>query len=200
MPSRVLNFQTPHHVLLQSFPNTRILLIVHVKVFGCTVFVHIHTQHRSKLDQKALKCIFVGYSSNQNRYKCYFPVTRKFYNSMDVSFFENQPYYKADIQGENSTQEYQHWDIYTPSPVLAIQPESSQSNYPVQTDSPLMSKLNLKHINPVPKQNLQNLLMPKQNLKHVLKLCLKHLSVSITYNLLLTVSFVSTLGETRLKK
>ncbi|RVX14379.1 Retrovirus-related Pol polyprotein from transposon RE2 [Vitis vinifera] len=82
------------------------------KIFGCSVFVHINRQHRSKLDPRSLKCIFLGYSSNQKGYKCYSPVTRKFYNSMDVTFFETWPYYpKNDIQGENSTQEYQFWDL-----------------------------------------------------------------------------------------
>ncbi|RVW50981.1 hypothetical protein CK203_071298 [Vitis vinifera] len=79
---------------------------------------------------RSLKCIFLGYSSNQKGYKCYSPVTRKFYNSMDVTFFETQPYYpKNDIQGENSTQEYQFWDLesFSESPITTenhIPPES----------------------------------------------------------------------------
>ena len=33
---------------------------------------------------------------------------------MDVTFFENQPYYSTiDIQGENRIQEYQFWEIET---------------------------------------------------------------------------------------
>ena len=39
---------------------------------------------------------------------------------MDVTFFETQPYYpKNDIQGENSTQEYQFWDLesFSESPI-----------------------------------------------------------------------------------
>ena len=95
-----------------SFPSTRVLTTLPLKVFGCSVFVHIHAQHCSKLDPNALKCIFVGYSPNQKGYKCYSPVTQRFYTSMDVSFFEHQPFYpKPDIQGENFTQEYQLWDI-----------------------------------------------------------------------------------------
>lgn len=44
----------------------------------------------------------LGYSSNQKRYKCYSPVTKKFYNSIDVTFFQDQSYYhKSDIKGEN---------------------------------------------------------------------------------------------------
>ncbi|RVW76743.1 Retrovirus-related Pol polyprotein from transposon TNT 1-94 [Vitis vinifera] len=130
MPSRVLKFQTPCQTLLKSFPTTRLISIVPPKIFGCSVFVHINQQHRSKLDPRSLKCIFLGYSSNQKGYKCYSPVTRKFYNSMDVTFFETQPYYpKNDIQGENSTQEYQFWDLesFSESPITTenhIPPES----------------------------------------------------------------------------
>ncbi|RVW23954.1 Retrovirus-related Pol polyprotein from transposon TNT 1-94 [Vitis vinifera] len=120
MPYRVLKFQTPCQTLLKSFPTTRLISIVPPKIFGCSVFVHINQQHRSKLDLRSLKCIFLGYSSNQKGYKCYSPVTRKFYNSMDVTFFETQPYYpKNDIQEENSTQEYQFWDLesFSESPI-----------------------------------------------------------------------------------
>ncbi|RVX01288.1 Retrovirus-related Pol polyprotein from transposon TNT 1-94 [Vitis vinifera] len=130
MPSRVLKFQTPCQTLLKSFPTTRLISTVPPKIFGCSVFVHINQQHRSKLDSRSLKCIFLGYSSNQKGYKCYSPVTRKFYNSMDVTFFETQPYYpKNDIQGENSTQEYQFWDLesFSESPITTenhIPPES----------------------------------------------------------------------------
>ncbi|RVW70809.1 Retrovirus-related Pol polyprotein from transposon TNT 1-94 [Vitis vinifera] len=130
MPSRVLKFQTPCQTLLKSFPTTRLISTVPPKIFGCSVFVHINQQHRSKLDPRSLKCIFLGYSSNQKGYKCYSPVTRKFYNSMDATFFETQPYYpKNDIQGENSTQEYQFWDLesFSESPITTenhIPPES----------------------------------------------------------------------------
>ncbi|RVW74766.1 Retrovirus-related Pol polyprotein from transposon TNT 1-94 [Vitis vinifera] len=130
MPSRVLKFQTPCQTLLKSFPTTRLISTVPPKIFGCSVFVHINQQHRSKLDPRSLKCIFLGYSSNQKGYKCYSPVTRKFYNSIDVTFFETQPYYpKNDIQGENSTQEYQFWDLesFSESPITTenhIPPES----------------------------------------------------------------------------
>ncbi|RVX21560.1 Retrovirus-related Pol polyprotein from transposon TNT 1-94 [Vitis vinifera] len=65
MPSRVLKFQTPCQTLLKSFPTTRLISIVPPKIFGCSVFVHINQQHRSKLDPRSLKCIFLGYSSNQ---------------------------------------------------------------------------------------------------------------------------------------
>jgi hypothetical protein len=65
MPSRVLKFKIPSQVLLQAFPHTKILSSLDPKVFGCSVFVHIHPHHRNKLDPKSIKCIFLGYSPHQ---------------------------------------------------------------------------------------------------------------------------------------
>lgn len=134
MPSRILQFKSPYDTLLHTFPTTRVLTTLPFKVFGCSAFVHVHAQHRSKLDPKALKCIFVGYSSNQKGYKCYSPVTRSFYNSMDVTFFEHQPFYsKVDIQGENFTQEYQLWDI---EKLDSSTDQHLSSSIPLQVESP----------------------------------------------------------------
>ena len=108
-PSRILKFKTSCQVLLAAYPYARIISYIPVKVFGCIAFIHIHKSQRSKLDPRATKCIFLGYSANQKGYKCYSPTTMKFYISMDVTFFENQPFYpKTAIQGENwSTDEFQ---------------------------------------------------------------------------------------------
>ena len=93
MPSRVLQFKIPCQVLLSVFPHTRLISSIPPKIFGSPAFVRIESQNRSKLDPKALKCIFIGYPATQKGYKCYCPSTRKFYASMDVTFFEKQPYY-----------------------------------------------------------------------------------------------------------
>ena len=51
MPSRVLKFHNPRQVLLQAFPNTKLLSSdLPPIIFGSSAFVHIHQQHRSKLD------------------------------------------------------------------------------------------------------------------------------------------------------
>ena len=100
MPSRVLQFQTPCQTLIKTFPNTKLLSDLDPKIFGCSVFVHIHQPYRSKLDPRAIKCIFIGYSSHKKGYKCYSPITKRVYNSMDTTFFEHKPYYPiSDSQG-----------------------------------------------------------------------------------------------------
>ena len=108
MPSRVLKFQTPYCLLLQTYPHIRFVSNLSLQIFGYTPFVHNIQQNQSKLDPKSIKCIFLGYSSNQRGYKCYSPTTKKMYNSMDVTFFEDHPFYpKTNIQRENRIEEHQ---------------------------------------------------------------------------------------------
>lgn len=78
MPSRVLNFQTSIQTFLNFFPNSHLLHEIPLfKVFGCSCFVHIHSHNRGKLEPLVVKCIFLGYSPNQNGYKSYSSITKK---------------------------------------------------------------------------------------------------------------------------
>jgi hypothetical protein len=95
LPSRVLEFKSPLEVLQNKVPD-----ISHIKVFGCTCFMHLSATHRDKLDPRASKCIFLGYSTTQKGYKCYDPLLKKLYVSRDVRFIEGTPYFTAGKQGE----------------------------------------------------------------------------------------------------
>jgi transposase InsO family protein len=121
MPSRVLEFKTPLEVLSPPFSTSK---GVSPKVFGCVCFVHIHGQTLGKLDPRALKCVFVGYSPTQKGYKCYHPHSRKRFVSMDVTFFESQPYFSSpqtSLQGESPSEEKS--SMSNPLPVPAPMPE-----------------------------------------------------------------------------
>lgn len=101
MPSKVLQFQTPLSVLSEFFPENRTISSLPLKVFGCTVFAHNHELNRNKLDPKSLKYIFPGYAANQKGYKCYIPEKKKLIVTMDLTFFENTPFFpKISLQGE----------------------------------------------------------------------------------------------------
>ncbi|KAM2042519.1 hypothetical protein ACFX16_036199 [Malus domestica] len=94
LPSRVLGFNSPYEVL-----KGRKIDLTHLKVFGCVCFVHIQTLNRDKLDARATKCVFMGYSTTQKGYKCFNPVTKKCTVSRDVKFDEDYPYFTS--QGED---------------------------------------------------------------------------------------------------
>ncbi|KAJ7969147.1 Retrovirus-related Pol polyprotein from transposon TNT 1-94 [Quillaja saponaria] len=101
MSLRTLDFNTPLDVLQGNCS-----FVVPPKVFGCVCFVHEHGKNISKLDHRALKCIFIGYSATQKGYKCYHPPTRKTYVSMDVTFHESNPYFSTTpFQGESNSEE-----------------------------------------------------------------------------------------------
>ena len=65
-------------------------------MFGCIACVHVPDELRTKLDPKAEKCIFIGYSLEQKGYRCYNPVTRKLCVSRDVVFDEMSSWYGAE--------------------------------------------------------------------------------------------------------
>jgi transposase InsO family protein len=88
MPSRVLNNKTPIECLTGETT-----YVVPPRVFGCVCFVRDHRPSVGKLDPRAVKCVFVGYSGKQKGYKCWCPSERRMFVSMDVTFRENVPFY-----------------------------------------------------------------------------------------------------------
>ena len=77
LPSKILGFKSPMGILSTFYLNLNTTNNLVPRVFGCVSFVHVHSQNKGKLDPKALKCVFVGYSSTQKGYKCYHPPSKK---------------------------------------------------------------------------------------------------------------------------
>ena len=68
----------------------------HLKVFGCITCVDVPDELHTKLDPKAKKCVFIGYSLEQMGYMCYNPLSRQLRTSRDVVFDEMSSWYKAE--------------------------------------------------------------------------------------------------------
>ncbi|CAL9016784.1 unnamed protein product [Prunus brigantina] len=117
VPSRVLRYRTPIRTLSRyhSIPS---LLHIQPKVFGCVSYVHVHQHSRDKLDPRALKCVFVGYSISQKGYKCYYPPSGKIFVSMDVTFVSKRPIFRSLLVGGRLMERKSRFpDIgYIPSP------------------------------------------------------------------------------------
>ena len=87
LPSSIRASKSPMEVLSSFYPNVSTSNQLVPRIFGCVSFVHVHSGNRGKLDPRALKCVFIGYSSTQKGYKCYHPPSQKFFVSRDVTFF-----------------------------------------------------------------------------------------------------------------
>lgn len=100
------------------------MLVSYLKVFGCSTFIHVYPQERSKLGPMSIKCAFIGYSANKKKYKCYCPTTRTTFETMDVTFLESNPYFsKTKIQGEIITR-FQTGNLNS---MLEVEPDQIQS-------------------------------------------------------------------------
>ncbi|MCO5609397.1 hypothetical protein L7F22_063623 [Adiantum nelumboides] len=93
-PTRALKTITPYESWYDRKPS-----VSYLRVFGCLAYAHISQQLRGKLDDKAVKCIFVGYSSGSKGYRLYNPATNKIFESRDVIFAETtaQPMVAFDV-------------------------------------------------------------------------------------------------------
>lgn len=80
-----LKFDIPERVLAKKDVSYS-----HLKVFECKAFVHVPKEQRSKFDDKALPCIFMGYGDEEFRYGFCDPMKKKIVRSKDVVFHEDQ--------------------------------------------------------------------------------------------------------------
>ena len=141
------------------------------RIFGCTVFVHINPNHSSKLDPRAHKCVFIGYSPHQKGYKCYSPTTQQTYNTRDVTFFETQSFFHhTEFDGETTNDsETPSWDLIplednttvhsTENSINAVS-ESSTIAAPEPVGTPTVSELvasdSAKSIEAASEQHFEN--------------------------------------------
>jgi transposase InsO family protein len=85
-PTRTLTNITPYEAWTGIKPS-----ISELRVFGCIAYVHVPAERRhSKLSDRSVRCIHVGYSNSSKAYRLYNPTTGKVVISRDVTFEENR--------------------------------------------------------------------------------------------------------------
>jgi hypothetical protein len=62
----------PHEVLFGKNPS-----LTHLRFFGCDAFVHVPKERRNNLDNKVVKCVFIGYKDRIKGYNLWDLVIRK---------------------------------------------------------------------------------------------------------------------------
>jgi hypothetical protein len=62
--------------------------INHFRIFKCIAYAHVPNVKRTKLDDKSMKCVFIGVSEECKAYMLYNLITKKIIISKDVLFDE----------------------------------------------------------------------------------------------------------------
>ena len=83
-PSVPLRFK-----ILEKVWTGKELKFSHLRTFGCTAYVHVDPEKRDKLDAKAVKYYFIGYSSDLFGYMFLDDKNRKILRFCDVTFDES---------------------------------------------------------------------------------------------------------------
>ena len=64
--------------------------VEHFRIFGCIEYVHIPDVKRSKLNDKSVKCVLLGFSGESKAFKMFDPVEKNVHISRDVIFEEDK--------------------------------------------------------------------------------------------------------------
>ncbi|KAG6495208.1 hypothetical protein ZIOFF_043001 [Zingiber officinale] len=88
MPLSSTNNKAPYELLYGVKPNVK-----QFRVFGSLCYVHMQDSQRSKLDAKAVKCVFVGYNERRKGWRCLDPTTNKCVVSRNGIFDEISSYH-----------------------------------------------------------------------------------------------------------
>ena len=95
-----LDHKTPEELFSKNKPN-----LIHLRTFGCHVFIDIPKEKRSKLEPLGKKGIFVGYSETYKAYHIYISGKRNIELSRDVIFDEDTTYKRSKFENESNDEE-----------------------------------------------------------------------------------------------
>ena len=84
-PTAILKDITPYELWFKQKPD-----VSNLRIFGCIAYAHIPEDKRHKLDNKALKTIFVGYPEGTKGYKLLDVQSKRFLRSRNVRFHEDK--------------------------------------------------------------------------------------------------------------
>ncbi|CAH9095067.1 unnamed protein product [Cuscuta epithymum] len=116
-PTKAVLNCTPFEAWRKKTPS-----VGHMKVFGCIAYTLVNL--RTKLEDKAEKCIFVGYSTQSKAYRLYNPLTEKIIISRNVIFDED-----AEWNWDQNAQQ----EVPTPR-VVSLEEQSSPQPTPTASN------------------------------------------------------------------
>ncbi|KAK2459095.1 putative mitochondrial protein [Trifolium repens] len=122
----LLDNKSPHQLLYDSIPDISLY-----KVFGCLCFASTLDSHRSKLDSRARKCVFLGYKTGFKGSILYDLHTKEVFISRNVTFYEHiLPYH---VQSPSMTSS---WTYTTPPTNSTLNPATPNATTLIPTSQP----------------------------------------------------------------
>ncbi|CAA7062304.1 unnamed protein product [Microthlaspi erraticum] len=103
----------------------------HLKIFGSLCFVHVPKEKRSKLDEKARRGIFIGYSSQTKGYRVLILENEMVEISRDVAFEEGK---QSDWKRQREVQK-----VFT-LPLNVLQDRDVEENQHQNNHSPVLTQ------------------------------------------------------------
>ncbi len=95
--------------------------VSHLKVFGCVAYAHLSNDERRKLDKKAEKLRFVGYSKESKGYRLFNEKTRKVITRRDVIF--NETVFGLSVINIDT-------EVVKPTETVEVEPNSMEAGSP----------------------------------------------------------------------
>jgi len=83
-PTKLLNCRTSFKALF-GVPSS----FEHLKVFGCLAYAHHHHRPQNKFEERAYKCIFLGYPHGKKGWLLYDLHNQKLIGTRDIQFYEH---------------------------------------------------------------------------------------------------------------
>lgn len=93
-----LKKKSPYEMMHKRKPK-----LLGLKVFGCICFAQVPDEKRNKLDARAVRCLFLGYSTTSKAYIVQELGNMRIYTSRDVKFFEEKFLVKEDTSNNKET-------------------------------------------------------------------------------------------------
>ena len=140
MPTVVLKGDIPYKVI---HPHKSLLPLA-PRIFGCTCYVRDTRPFVTKLDPKALQCVFLGYSRLQKGYRWFSTDLNKYLVSTDVVFSEDTSFFSSPTS--SASEEDEEWLVYQ---VVNSRPTVGQSSV-VDSDASLAHLGHVVNIPPAP--------------------------------------------------
>lgn len=143
VPTPVLNNQSPYFVLHNKLPNLNLF-----KVFICLCYASTLHSHRTKLQPRAIKSLFLGYKSGYKGFTLYDLYSREIFVSRHVTFHENfLPYH---LTSSSTPPDWEYFSLSPSSDITTPIPTSHTPESPAIIDDIFLISHNLDPPSPPP--------------------------------------------------